>query len=62
MLLNQKIKDLVDMIYVKMQIDEEEMEQEDLEKKIRLPIYIYDPSELRKKLNLLAFQPDKLVF
>jgi len=54
-ILNEKIRDLVDMIYIKMQIDEEEMDQQEVEKKIRLPIYIYDSSELRKKLNMLAF-------
>jgi len=61
-ILNEKIRDLVDMIYLKMQIDEEEMDQSEVEKKIRLPIYIYDSSELRKKLNMLAFQPDKVQF
>jgi diaminopimelate decarboxylase len=45
-----------------MQIDEEEMEQAEIEKRIRLPIYIYDSSDLRRKLNMLTFQPDKVVF
>lgn len=49
--LNAKIKTLVEMIYSKLQIDEEEMDQDELEKKIRVPRYLYDPSELRKKLN-----------
>jgi len=54
-ILNHKIKDLIENLYIKLQIDEEEMEQEELENKIRIPRYLYDASELRKKLNQLAF-------
>ena len=50
-ILNQKIKDLVEIVYQKLQVDEEEMDQDELEKKIRIPRYLYDPSEIRKKLN-----------
>ena len=49
--LNAKIKTLVEEIYKRLQIDEEEMEQDELEKKIRVPRYLYEPQELRKKLN-----------
>ena len=54
-ILNVKIKDLVDKIYAKLQIDEDKMDQEEIEKRIRLPHFVFDPSELRKKLNILAF-------
>ena len=53
--LNESIKELVNRIYAKLQIDEEEMEQAEVEKKIRIPKYLYESSELRKKLNQLAF-------
>ena len=32
------------MIYTKMQINEEEMEQDEVEKKIRIPRYMYSAS------------------
>ena len=38
------------------------MEQEELEKKIRLPHFVFEGGELRRKLNILAFQPDKVNF
>ena len=38
-----------------MQINEEEMEQEEVEKKIRIPRYMYDSNELRKKLSIISF-------
>jgi hypothetical protein len=59
-ILNRSIKDLVETVYIKLQVDEEEMEQAELEKKIRIPRYLYDSGELRKKLNQLAFSPDKV--
>ena len=54
-ILNAKIKEFVEIVYTKLQIDEETMEQEELEKKLRVPRYLYDSAEIRKKLNLLAF-------
>jgi hypothetical protein len=38
------------------------MDQSEVEKKIRIPKYLYDASDLRKKLNQLAFTPDKVNF
>ena len=58
--MGEKIRDLVEMIYIKMQINEEEMEQEEVEKKIRIPRYMYKSSDLREKLNIVSFSPDKL--
>ena len=40
-IIGDKIRDLVEMIYTKMQIDEEEMEQDEVEKKIRIPCDMY---------------------
>lgn len=60
--LNQKIKDLVLMVYQKMQIDEDAMDQAEIEKKIRIPRFMYDTTEIRQKLNMLAFQPDLVNF
>ena len=60
--LNYKIKQLVEIVYNKMQINEESVEQSEVEKKIRIPRYMYDPPELRKKLNTLTFQPDQASF
>ena len=53
--LNAKIKDFVEMVYQKLQIDEEAMDQDEVEKKMRVPRYLYDTVEIRKKLSLLAF-------
>jgi hypothetical protein len=49
------IKNFVDLIYQKLQIDEETMEDDEIDKKIRIPRCLYDSSEIRKKLNMLAF-------
>ena len=54
-ILNEKIFDLVNIVYSKLQIDEDRMEQDEIEKKIRLPNYVFSSSELRKKLNIMAF-------
>jgi hypothetical protein len=54
-ILNLKIKEFVEIVYTKLQVDEETMDQEELEKKMRVPRYLYDTAEIRKKLNLLAF-------
>lgn len=54
-ILNEKIKDLTDKIFSRLQIDEDNMEQEELEKKIRLPHFVFEGGELRRKLNMLAF-------
>lgn len=56
--LNQKIHDLVVQIYKKMQIDQENMDQSEIEKRIRIPRLVYDSTELRQKLTILAFQND----
>lgn len=61
-ILNEKIKDLTDKIFNRLQIDEDNMEQEEIEKRIRLPHFVFEGGELRRKLNMLAFQPDKVNF
>ena len=60
--LNQKIRDLVLMVYSRMQIDQDTMDQAEIEKKIRIPRFMYDTTEIRQKLNMLAFQPDLVNF
>ena len=40
-IIGDKIRDLVEMIYTKMQINEEEMEQDEVERKIRIPRDMY---------------------
>lgn len=60
--LNQKIRDLVLMVYSRMQIDQDTMDQAEIEKKIRIPRFMYDATEIRQKLNMLAFQPDLVNF
>ena len=39
------------MFYAKMQVDEDTMEQYEVEKKIRIPRYLYDTPDIRRKLN-----------
>ena len=51
----KSIKNLVEIVYTKLQVDEETMEDEEIDKKIRIPRFLYDSSEIRKKLNMLSF-------
>ena len=46
--LNQKIRDLVLMVYSRMQIDQDTMDQAEIEKKIRIPRFMYYTTEIRQ--------------